>query len=76
MQKNLLPCSRRDERTDNMSFKISYDFARLVAACPRLQQHIVPASQSKGGRDTINFADVRTLLLHRHRVREKPCERL
>lgn len=39
------------------AFKGSYDMARLVSVCPALAPHIIPASASKGGKDTINFSD-------------------
>ena len=39
------------------AFQGYYDMPKLVAACPALGPHVIPAHRSKGGRDTIDFAD-------------------
>lgn len=39
------------------SFQGSYDMAALVEASPALASFIVPAAQSRGGRDTVGFSE-------------------
>jgi len=40
------------------SFQGSYDMAALVEALPALANFIVPAAQSRGGRDTVGYSEL------------------
>lgn len=44
------------------AFKGTYDFAQLVAHSKPLLPHVIPASKSAGGRDTIDFSDPLSVL--------------
>ena len=39
------------------AFQGSYDFSRLCSMSPALRRHVIAGAASKGGRDTIDFAD-------------------